>query len=79
MLNYRKAVKFALIILLFLMVHAVGQSGEMDTAANLSTSLKKEKHFKSIKEFVRDGRYESAIAEAKAVIEIVDVDLGVVE
>ena len=70
MLNYRKAAKFALIILLFLMVYAVGESGERDPSAKLSTSIKKEKHFKSIKELVRDGKYESAIAEANAVTRI---------
>ena len=70
MLNYRIAFKSSLIIILLLMFQAAGESGEGDTSANLSTSLQKEKHFKTIKELIRDGRYESAIAEAKAVTAI---------
>ena len=67
MLNYRIAFKFSLIIILLLMFQAAGESGERDTSVNLSAALQKEAHFTTIKELVRDGRYESAIAEAKAV------------
>ena len=70
MLNYRIALKVALIIILLPVFQAVGQAGEGDTSTTLSTSLQKEKHFKTIKALVRDGRYESAIAETQALISI---------
>ena len=70
MLNQRIAFYFALITILILMLPAVSQSGETDTSPNIDASLKKEEHFKEIRALVRNGKYKSAIAEAKAVISI---------
>ena len=64
------ALKFALITSIILMFQTTGESGEMDTPANLDISLEKEKHFKQIKKFIRSGRYESAITEAKVLVRI---------
>lgn len=69
--------KLALIASLILIFQAIGVSEEIDAPANLDTSLKKEQHLKEIKKFIRSGRYESAITEAKALVQVdPDDELG---
>lgn len=59
------------------MFQAMCESGEIDSPVNLDTSLKKEQHLKEIKKLIRSGRYESAITEAKTLVQIdPDDELG---
>ena len=67
---HRIALIFALIIILLFMFQTTGVSEERDSAEHLNTSLQKESHLKKIKELIRSGSYESAIAEAKALIRV---------
>ena len=62
--------KLALIAFAVLIFKATGESGEIDTPDNLDTALKKEQHLKEIKKFIRSGRYENAVAEAKILVQM---------